>query len=171
MMDMEKKPRNIVIEGTECTGKTTLIDELSRKIREWDIKYLPHRSGNQFKRYAWEYLMNEHTIFNRSHLSEVVCGNLWRNGPGMSEAELTALNQLLEQDCLVVFADADLAVIAERFSKRNYKEKAEYQELAEMQEGFRQIMKTVPHMYYESKDEVALKQIVERIAAIIEGRT
>jgi thymidylate kinase len=166
---MLKTPRNIIIEGVECAGKTTLIDALSRECRGWDIKYLPHKDGNQFKRYVHEYLTNEKTIFNRSHLSEVVCGSLWRGGPGMSEEETSTLNKLVGEEFVVVLVDADPEVIKQRFRERGYVEGAKIDEVEAVQKGFKNAFENVTHITCVSNDEDDLKRNVGTIAKFMRG--
>lgn len=94
--------RNIIVEGVERAGKTTLIDEIRRKIPGWDLKYLGHKDGSQFDRYMWEYRVNRGVIFNRSHFSEVVYSKLRQRGEPFTEAEREVLDDVVARSACQV---------------------------------------------------------------------
>ena len=61
----------IIVEGPDCSGKSTLVNRTKNDLR-WDSKSLHHKEGNQFLRYLKEYAFSEQIVLDRSHFSEEV---------------------------------------------------------------------------------------------------
>ena len=114
----------IIVEGNECTGKTTLVEELRGTLdfQGWDTKSLAHRPGNQFQRYLQEYVSADRIIFNRAHYAELVYSRLYRNGNPFTRQEIEALETTIEQKGLVIYCSLPVELIKARLSERNHRE-------------------------------------------------
>lgn len=156
--------RNIIVEGVECAGKTTLIDELRRKAPGWDLKYLGHRTGNQYERYMWEYMVNKGVIFNRSHFSEVVYSRLRQREEPFTEPERRVLDDVVARNTLVIFCDPRIEDVRARFMQRSTVQPVQLEELEVVHGMFRDIFEGIPCMRYESRDMTARDAFVKELA-------
>lgn len=156
--------RNIIVEGVECAGKTTLIDEVRRKIPGWDLKYLGHRDGNQYERYMWEYMVNKGVIFNRSHFSEVVYSKLKQREEPFTEQEREALDDVVTRNTLVIFCDPMIEDVKARFMQRTTVQPVQLEELEVVHGLFREVFAGVPCIRYESRNMDARNAFVQDLA-------
>ncbi len=159
--------RNIIVEGIECAGKTTLIDEIRRRVPGWDLKFLGHRNGNQFDRYDWEYRVNEGTIFNRSHFSEIVYSQLRQRGEPFTDFQRAALDDVVAREALVIFCDPRIEDAKARFMKRTSVQPVQLDELEVVHGLFRDVFAGVPHIKYESRDMDALNTFMVELSSRI----
>src|SRR3989338_8449754 len=103
---LEKKKRlmsSILVEGPDCSGKTTLVERLKNTLR-WDSLCLHHRDGDQFLRYLHAYSSQDHVVFNRGHVSEAVYGRVWRGGNPFTKEEWNVLNEVCDLRILIIVA-------------------------------------------------------------------
>ena len=161
--------RNIIVEGVECGGKTTLIDEMRRQMKGWDLKFLGHKNGDQFKRYVWEYQVNEGTIFNRSHYSEIVYSRLWDRGEPFTPAQVECLDDLAAEDNIIIVASPQKQVMLDRYKQRGYAQMAKLEELGRIHDIFGEVMQNVPCLVYGSENIDAMYSMVEQVKRIVEG--
>ena len=159
--------KNILVEGVECAGKTTLIDEMRRKIPGWDLKYLGHKPGNQFQRYMWEYMVNNGTIFNRSHFSEVVYSDLRQREQPFTDAERTILDEMAARDSLIIFCDPRIEDAKSRYIQRASTQPVELHELEVVHKLFREVFQNIPHAKYESKDMSVRDQFIRDLPKLL----
>ena len=152
----------ILVEGPDCSGKTTLVERLKNKLL-WDAKSLHHKEGNQFTRYQREYAFGEQIVFNRAHFSERVYSKLWRGGDPFSNQERDILNQLCTIDTLVILALPSLGIMQERYQKRNFPQQITYEELGECRELFCDEFKDVAHIFYASMDYNELENVIKNV--------
>lgn len=111
--------RFLVVEGTECAGKTTLISEVRRRI-PLDVKYLGHRPGcDQFQRYLVEYASASQCILNRSHISETIYASINDRPPSFSELQSELLDGILLTTAVLVHCFAPTSVLVERLTTRS----------------------------------------------------
>jgi hypothetical protein len=100
--------KNIIIDGIDRAGKTTLANKIKYVMRDFggcDIKSLGHIDcQSQFMRYIREYSVNQNTIFDRGHLSEVVYSEYLRDNLSISDPQLEILNFLVSSQFIVVLA-------------------------------------------------------------------
>ncbi len=100
--------KNIIIDGIDCRGKSTLIKNFKFKLKKfggYDVKELEHRDiDDQFRRYALEYIFNVQTIFDRSHISELVFGKILRNKIPFSSTHIKILDQIVRTEFITVLA-------------------------------------------------------------------
>ena len=160
--------RNILVEGPECSGKTTLVERLRHSLHGWDSKHLAHRAGNQFDRYLEEYVNNKNVIFNRGHVSEIVYSRLWGRNC-FSESEVRVLDSVAGNSMLVVFCRAGKELIRKRYLERNFSQKINIGEIDNICAGFEAAFKNVEFVEYLSSDWQALDSVVEKIISVVSG--
>jgi len=156
----------ILVEGPDCSGKTTLVERLKNKLR-WDAKALHHLEGNQFKRYLREYALQENIVFNRGHYSEVAYGKLWRDGDPFSQGERSILDQLSQHNMVIIFACPPLEVLQQRYSNREFPQQIKYEELGLIRMNFCELMHGVPHLLYQSASYNELSSLLETVTKVI----
>ena len=149
----------ILVEGPDCSGKTTLVERLKNELH-WDAKSLHHLKGNQFRRYLREYALSEQIVFNRGHFSEIVYGRLWRDGNPFSTEEHHILDGICRQNMIVILASPPLEVLQQRYQQRNFPQQIKYEELAVIDRYFREIMKDIPHLQYRSSSPQELQSLI-----------
>ncbi len=156
----------IIIEGPDCSGKSTLADRVKNMLF-WDAKSLHHKEGNQFKRYLQEYVLGEQVVFNRAHFSENVYSRLWRGGSPFLEQERIILNSICAIDTLTILALPSLEVIQQRYEARKFPQQIKYEELKPCRELFLEELKDFPHILYTAKDyeelDATLKTVYEKV--------
>ncbi len=156
----------ILVEGPDCSGKTTLVERLKNELR-WDAKALHHLNGNQFNRYLKEYALQEKIIFNRGHYSEIAYGKLWRAGNPFSAEEQQILDKICQQNMVIIFACPPLEVLQHRYRKRNFQQQIKYEELELVRNNFCEFMESVPHLLYQSASYDELQSLVTNVAGKI----
>ncbi|MBY0110171.1 MAG: hypothetical protein K2X90_03615 [Candidatus Babeliaceae bacterium] len=164
-----RKIKGIVVEGTDCSGKTTLMDVLKSRLCHlgWDIVNLGHRDGNQFDRYMSHYLHADKVIFDRGHFSEIVHGNLWRAGHGMSTKEVNDLNEYVFTNFLVIFVHAPEEILKERYYARAFNQIIKSDELAIVQSRLAALL---THPYVLKYDSSSLNErdvMVEKVLLLL----
>lgn len=159
--------RNIVVEGIECGGKTTLINEVRRKIPGWDLKYLGHKEGDQFRRYAWEYNVNSGTIFNRAHFSEVVYSALSGRGEPFTETERLVLDDLIAKDSIVIFCDPAIEDVKNRYMQRDTVQPVNFEELDVVHGLFKSVFESIPHLKYSSTGMESRDSFVNDLSTVL----
>lgn len=142
--------KNIIVEGPDCSGKSTLVDRIKNTLR-WDSKSLHHMEGNQFYRYLKEYALLEKTVIDRSHLSEEVYSILWRGGTPFTSQEKNILDEICKIDTLIVFTCPDIETMQERYNKRNFQQQIKFEELEKSRELFCKQFENLPHCLYKAK--------------------
>lgn len=155
--------RNIIVEGVECSGKTTLIEEVRRRVPGWDLKYLGHRNGNQFDRYMWEYMVNRGVIFNRSHFSEIVYSKLRQRGEPFADAERRTLDDTVGRRALIIFCDPRIEDVKARYMQRETVQPVQLEELETVHGMFREVFEGISYMRYESRDMNARDAFVQEL--------
>lgn len=156
------KINKIIIEGPDCSGKSTVVERIKNSLR-WDSKSLHHIEGNQFDRYLKEYAFAERVVFDRAHFSEEVYSILWRDGNPFSEKEKQILDSLACYRALIIFMCPDLEIMKERYRKRNFQQQIKLEELQKSRELFLERLANIPHLLYESKDYAELDKLLERV--------
>lgn len=156
------KINKIIFEGPDCSGKTTAVN-LVKNILRWDSKSLHHKNGDQFERYAKEYILNSELVIDRSHFSEAVYSQLWRGGNPFSNKEFEFLNYLVQKNAIVVFVLPDFKLMKKRYLERKYEQQISLSELEKSRELFKQIMKNIDCVKYTASSFEELKKLVEKI--------
>lgn len=153
----------ILIEGPDCSGKTTLVERLKNELH-WDAKSLHHLEGDQFKRYLREYALQEKTIFNRGHYSETAYGKLWRGGTPFSKEEQHILDQLCQQNIIIILACPPLEILQQRYLQRTFPQQIKYEELGLIRKYFCEAMAVIPHLLYHSTSYDELPVFIQDVA-------
>ena len=156
----------ILIEGPDCSGKTTLVERLKNELH-WDAKSLHHVKGNQFKRYLREYALQEQTIFNRGHYSEAAYGELWRGADPFSPEEKNILDQICRQNMIIIFACPSLEILQQRYQQRNFPQQIKYEELGAIRKNFCELMQDVPNLLYQSASYEELQSLLEQVTGLV----
>lgn len=167
MASTESSLKGILVEGVECSGKTTLIKGIRDTIVPWDCKYLAHQPGQQFERFMYEYMVNRNIIFNRGHFSEAVYSQLWGRATPFQPHEMQVLNDYIRRNLLVVLCDADVESLVRRYSERSHFQKAAAPELGKIRDLFGGQFQGIECIRYTSTDQQALEQALEEIKSKI----
>lgn len=162
-MNTPTQPKGILIEGVECSGKTTLIKGIRDKIVPWDCKFLAHQPGQQFERFMFEYLVNKNIIFNRGHFSEAIYSQLWGREAPFQAHEFQVLNDYVRRNLVLVLCDADIDTLVKRYGERGYFQKAGAPELGQIKALFEEQFEGVDCVRYTSTDQQAYDRVLEEI--------
>ncbi len=157
--------KGILIEGCDCSGKSTLVRALKSRLftKGWDVLDVGHRPGRQLDRYLEIYVNADRVILDRGHFSEIVYGDLWRNGEHFADWEKAFLDKYLFDHFVVVRAEAPIPVLVERHLARNYHQIVSKEELQNVQQRFLRLMNYPEIMTYISLNETCLEQIINKI--------
>jgi thymidylate kinase len=161
--------RGVIVEGSDCSGKTTLVKRLKAdlSIAGWDVLYMGHKPGDQFKRYMRTYLEADGLLFDRGHFSEVVYGDSWRGGRHFAEWERTLLDDVVRENFIVVLCTAPATLLRERYYARDYAQSGSAQELETLQNRFLDTVAPVATIVYESTSvdllERAVRDVLDRL--------
>lgn len=158
---MEKKI-NVIVEGPDCSGKSTLVDRLKNTLR-WDAKSLHHRDGVQFRRYLKEYALLENTVIDRSHFSEQVYSEMWRGGSPFSYTEKEILDKIALQESIIILVCPTLEVLKKRYLARNYPQQIKLEELEKSRELFMEELGNICAIHYFSHDYEELDRVVKEV--------
>jgi len=139
--------KRILIEGPDCSGKSTALDRIKNALR-WDAKSLHHREGDQFQRYIKEYCSAENIVFDRGHFSESVYGRMWRGGNPFSQQEFNFLNFYLQREGLVIFALPSEETLISRYRARNFSQQIKENELSFARKLFLEKSQNVTNILY-----------------------
>lgn len=117
-----KKFKNIIIEGADCTGKTTIINAL--KSESSYHTYTASKTTNfldalQASITQLQYINKTNKIlFERSFISELIYGTRFRNYTPRDELFFFDLLDKIEKDTLVIILSAPQKVLMDRYQKR-----------------------------------------------------
>lgn len=152
----------IIVEGPDCSGKSTLVEHLKNKLR-WDSKSLHHIPGNQFYRYLKEYANQEKIVFDRSHYSESVYSKLWRNDTAFSQEEKKLLDQISKHNTLIIFALPKKKVIENRYKERKFQQQISLEDLKKSYAYFIRELGPAEALIYRSENYEELDNLIEKI--------
>ena len=152
----------ILVEGPDCSGKSTLINRVKNTLR-WDCKSLHHRSGNQFQRYLQEYASSKDMVIDRGHISEEVYSTLWKRETPFSKSEKKILDDIVTEQYLIIFSCPSLDTLQERYRQRTFKQQISLAELEVSRELFLNTMQSFPYISYNSNNYEELDLLVARI--------
>ena len=162
--------KGIIIEGVECSGKTTLIQRLRSDVIAYDCVMLGHQEGDQFDRYMREYMLNSRVIFNRSHYSEMVYSHLWQRESPFSVHEVSVLDSYLARNYITLLCTADIDTLAARYQGRDFKQKANIDELKAIKSLFESTLNNKADYIYHSNDASALDKVLDYVRACLNDR-
>lgn len=159
--------RNILVEGIDCSGKSTLVNELKNRLR-WDARSLGHQEGNQFFRYLKEYSFLENTVIDRGHISEAIYSRLWNRPAPFDEDCLKILDSLVEQSMLLIHCLPDIKVAQKRYlERRNTFQEVTLEELKVSYRYFKEWFLKSDYkdclIAYQSKDFDELNRVIKNV--------
>ena len=160
--------KRIFLEGPDCSGKSTAIDRIKNALR-WDSKSLHHRDGDQFQRYLQEYCSAERIVFDRSHISESVYGQMWRGGNPFTKEEFNFLNFYMQREGLVIFDLPSEETLISRYRARNFQQQIKEEELTLARNLFLEKSEPVPHILYTSSSYRELDDLVVEVLRRVNG--
>lgn len=161
--------KGIIVEGSDCAGKTTLIQSLKVSLSHsgWDISILGHREVPQFDRYMKAYTNANKVIFDRGHFSEIVYGDLWRGGNAIGSWEQSFLNSYVFENFLVIFVQAPIKTLKERYSAREHGQTVTEQELELVQARFASLLSHQTVLCYDASSPASLDSFVKKILNVL----
>jgi broad-specificity NMP kinase len=159
---MVQKKNTILVEGPDCSGKSTLVDRLKNTLR-WDAKSLHHRAGNQFKRYLREYALLERTVIDRSHFSEQVYSIMWRGGSPFTPVEKEILDKITLNQSLIILVCPPVDVLRKRYLERTYSQQIKLEELEYSRKLFMGELGGICTIHYQSRDHEELNRVVSEV--------
>lgn len=115
-----KMIRNIVIEGPNNVGKSTLISKMLdfEAFQDWKTEHITEKSPNTFEFYDATLRNCENTIFDRHCIGETIYPLLFNREPKIDEKQVEDL--VVEYtDTLFIILSADLNFINEAYKNKN----------------------------------------------------
>jgi len=159
---MTQKKDLIVVEGPDCSGKSTLVNRLKNELR-WDAKSLHHRPGNQFQRYLAEYAFLHDTVIDRSHFSEQVYSTMWRGGSPFSFTEKEILDKTVLTRSRIILVCPSADILRKRYLSRDYAQQIKLEELEYSRELFMKELGGICSIHYQSKDYEELEKVIQEV--------
>jgi thymidylate kinase len=165
-----KRKLGIIVEGGDCSGKTTLVNRLRSKLspQGWYSLSLSHRATYQFERYLAKYLSDERIIYDRAHFSEIVYGKLWRAHTGFTTWQQQFLHDFVLDNFVVVLVQAPRDTLMQRYRTRHQTQAIDISELEKAQDIFQEEMRDRNIIQYHAIDLESLDQVVNQVMAILE---
>lgn len=145
--------RGIVVEGTDCSGKTRLIKHLKAHLAGggWDVLQMGHRDGGQFKRYFTVYGAADRLLLDRAHISEVVYGEIWNRPDRFTPSERDVLDRIVEREFMTVLCTAPPELIWERYHMRGYVQpRTSFEDVSRAHRAFRAALGRTATYVFES---------------------
>jgi thymidylate kinase len=161
---MERK-LGIIVEGGDCSGKTTLVNRLRSKLspQGWYSLSLSHRATHQFERYLAKYLSDERIIYDRAHFSEIVYGKLWRAHTGFTTWQQQFIHNFVLDNLVVVLVQAPRDTLMQRYRARHQAQTIDISELEKAQDMFQEEMRDSSIIQYHATDLESLDQVVNQV--------
>lgn len=109
---------NVIIEGPDATGKTTLSEKLKQKYN-MDYMHLTSKTPNDLK-FHLELLDNDNMVYDRFMCGEIVYPQIYNRPPKLTfEEACKIMNRIVDNgDILVIMYASDINVIKERLIAR-----------------------------------------------------
>ena len=156
----------IIIEGPDCSGKSTLVDRIKNVLR-WDAKSLHHVEGDQFNRYLSEYVSANNTVLDRSHFSEIVYSDLWGRSRPFTKEEGRLLDFASQRNSVIIFACPTLEIMESRYKKRKFDQQIKFEELEKSRNLFIDTLNGIKKLAYFSRDFEELDNLVFKVKEMI----
>jgi len=116
-----------------------------------------------------EYSTTDAMIFDRGHLSEVVYGNLFRNGKHFNSPELRLLNSYLQNRGIVIICDAPTSTIVERVTNTRYPKHIHETMIDDVREQFMSSVEGLDYIYVDTTKEDDINSALEKVSQYITG--
>lgn len=129
---------NIIIEGPEAVGKTTLANKLKEKYK-MNYEHLSSKTKNDYE-FHKELLEKNNCIFDRFFLGELIYPKLYNREAKLNFNEaLQLMNKIVENgDIFIVFFTSNINVLKERIKERGNNELKYLEEIEEQNKLFLQ---------------------------------
>jgi thymidylate kinase len=155
----------VLLEGSNGSGKSTLSKLLKVSMVGWGVKTLDYKSINPFQRYLNEYCNNHEIIFDRGHFSEVVYGNIFRNGKHFSNSELNLLNDYVRNRGIVILCDPPVEVLAQRIAHTEYPKHIHESRLGQVREEFQNVLQqaNIPYYHLDTIRKDSIQNVINSV--------
>lgn len=157
--------KNILVEGPDRSGKSTLVSLLSDTLGLDSIK-LRHQDGNQFERYKSFYTTANRAVFDRGHISEDLYCPIYGRSASFTAKELKQLDAMINKDTLVIFCLPDPTVAMKRLQvqiKAN-EEAIHPRDWKRSYQAFQHVLSRFPHhLIHRSGSWIDLVELVNRV--------
>lgn len=121
ILDWEPNRMNIIIEGIDGSGKTTLANKLVENYHLNNNIHLTAKTENDFKFHMGLLINNQKTVFDRFHFSEFnVFSPLYGRKTKLTHEEWDLINkQIIENnDLFIVMVCSDMSIVDARLVER-----------------------------------------------------
>ena len=110
---------NVILEGPDATGKTTLAEKLKTKYG-MDIHHSTSRTRNDLNYHLDLLDYRPNTVFDRFHLGECVYPEIYNRPAKLTKDEINTINKRIidNNDMLIVFITSDMDIIKNRLIER-----------------------------------------------------
>lgn len=110
---------NIVLEGIEAAGKTTLAEKLMRKYG-MSIMHSTSKTRNDFTYHLDLLNFRENTVFDRFHIGEMIYPIIYNRPGKLTEEEWNKINKQIidNNDLFIVFVCSNMSIIEQRLVER-----------------------------------------------------
>lgn len=150
----------ILLEGNECSGKSTLAKKLTEnggRVVHFGAPTTPEEAANYYKVYIRamdEVKPNELVVFDRCWVSDTVYGPVMRGTQEMSFEMANLLNAYASQHGgILIYCHCDWKTLVKRYTSRGDDYITSVDKLRELQATYNQnikLMKNIPVMYYDT---------------------
>lgn len=164
--------RNILLEGTDRGGKSTLAQRLSEDLG-LDVIKLRHQPGAQFERYLGYYQHANRAVFDRGHISEELYGPIYGRPPSFSAEERRKLDHLVNKTCLVIFCLPNLEDAKQRLKKqiKAGEEVITLKDLTHSRQAFEKVLTRFPqHLIHCSGPWEEQDKLIQRVKKLFGPR-
>lgn len=163
--------KSVIIEGIDCSGKSSLIKALKFSLKKYggfDVKELEHKNvNNQFSRYALEYISNSHTLFDRSHISEIVFGSILRNDTPFSPLQINILNKIVISEFVTVLATPSCDDFVQRYQESRKYQIITVNDFEKINNKFIEVCSCVNPIIYKSSSYTELETVCDNVTQIL----
>ncbi len=169
----DNKKQRLLLEGVNSSGKSTIAKLLKVNLVGWSVKTLDYKDEPPFARFLKEYVNNRETIFDRGHFSEIVYGNIFRDGNHFSEDELEILNEFTKEKMKVVFCDPPMKVLNSRIKNITYPKHIHKSRLSQVRSEFVKALDQagINYLVVDTSNRREVENTVETIRQYFGGLT
>lgn len=110
---------NVILEGPDATGKTTLAEKLRDKFG-MTIHHSTSKTRNDLNYHMDLLDYRQNTVFDRFHLGEMVYPEIYDRKAKLNQGEIDIINKAIidNNDMLIIFITSNMDIIKERLIER-----------------------------------------------------
>lgn len=140
---------NIILEGPDATGKTTLAEKLRDKYN-MSIHHSTSKTRNDLYYHLDLLDYRSNTIFDRFHLGEAVYPTIYNRESKLFEDDIDTINRRIidNNDILIIFTCSNLNIIYDRLKERG--EDSFIPEMAKQNELFTELAEYCSNLNYKN---------------------